>query len=121
LARHAASAYGGGIAKIQEEAMIHVLAIITTKPDKRDEVLALFKANMPAVHAEDGCIEYGPVVDAEGGFGAKFGGDTFVVVEKWASLDHLKAHAASPHMAAYGAKTKDLLANREIHVCEPAA
>jgi hypothetical protein len=24
-------------------------------------------------------------------------------------------------MAAYAAKTKDLLANREIHVCEPAA
>jgi quinol monooxygenase YgiN len=101
--------------------MIHVLAIITTKPGKRDEVLGLFKANMPAVHAEDGCIEYGPVIDAEGGFGVKFGGDTFVVVEKWASLDHLKAHAASPHMAAYGAKTKDLLASREIHVCEPAA
>ena len=101
--------------------MIHVLAIITTKPGKRDEVLALFKANMPAVHAEEGCIEYGPVIDAEGGFGAKFGADTFVVVEKWASLDHLKAHAASPHMAAYGAKTKDLLANREIHVCQPAA
>jgi quinol monooxygenase YgiN len=101
--------------------MIHVLAIITTKPGKRDEVLAAFRANMPAVHAEDGCVEYGPVVDAEGGPGAKFGADTFVVVEKWASLDHLKAHAASPHMAAYGAKTKDLLANREIHVCQPAA
>jgi quinol monooxygenase YgiN len=106
---------------IQEEPMIHVLAIITTKPGMRDEVLAAFRANMPAVHAEDGCIEYGPVVDAEGGFGAKFGADTFVVVEKWASLDHLKAHAASPHMSAYGAKTKDLLADREIHVCQPAA
>jgi quinol monooxygenase YgiN len=101
--------------------MIHVLAIITTKPGKRDEVLALFRANMPAVHAEGGCIEYGPVIDAEGGFGAKFGPDTFVVVEKWASADHLKAHAASPHMAAYAAKTKDLLANREIHVCQGAA
>jgi quinol monooxygenase YgiN len=101
--------------------MIHVLAIITTKPGKRDEVLSAFRANMPAVHAEAGCIEYGPVIDAEGGAGAKFGGDTFVVVEKWESLDHLKAHAASPHMAAYGAKTRDLLANREIHVCQPAA
>ena len=49
--------------------MIHVLAIITTKPGKRDEVLGLFRANMPAVHAEDGCVEYGPVIDAEGGFG----------------------------------------------------
>ena len=101
--------------------MIHVIAIITAKPGMRGAILEAFHANMPAVHAEDGCVEYGPVIDAEGGPGAKFGTDTFVVVEKWASLDHLKAHAASPHMAAYGAKTKDLLANREIHVCQPAA
>lgn len=99
--------------------MIHVLAIITTKPGKRSEVLALFKANMPAVHAEAGCIEYGPVIDADFP-GAKFGDDTFVVVEKWESADHLKAHAASPHMAAYGAKTKELLEKREIHVMQPA-
>ncbi len=101
--------------------MIHVIAIITTKPGMREAVLTEFRANMPAVHAEAGCIEYAPVVDAEGGFGAKFGPDTFVVVEKWESLDHLNAHARSPHMAAYAAKTKDLLANREIHVCQPAA
>jgi quinol monooxygenase YgiN len=101
--------------------MIHVLAIITTKPGKRDEVLAAFRANMPAVHAEKGCIEYGPVIDAEGGAGAKFGPDTFVVVEKWESLDHLKAHGASPHMAAYAAKTRDQLASSEIHVLSPAA
>ena len=100
--------------------MIHVLAIITTKPGKREEVLAMFRANMPAVHAEAGCIEYGPVIDADFP-GAKFGNDTFVVVEKWESAEHLKAHAASPHMAAYGAKTKELLEKREIHVMQPAA
>jgi quinol monooxygenase YgiN len=48
-----------------------------------------------------------------------FGEDTFVVVEKWASLPALQAHAAAPHMAAYGAKTKELLADRVIHVLEP--
>jgi quinol monooxygenase YgiN len=100
--------------------MIHVIAIITAKPGKRDVVLAHFRANMPAVHAEAGCIEYGPATDAEGGPGAKYGSDTFVVIEKWESLDHLKAHAASPHMQQYGAKTRDLLANREIHVLSPA-
>jgi len=31
--------------------MIHVIAIITAKPGKRDEVLSHFKANVPAVHA----------------------------------------------------------------------
>ncbi len=98
--------------------MIHVLAIITTKPGMRATVLEHFHANMPAVHAEDGCIEYGPVVDADFP-GAKFGEDTFVVVEKWESPEALKAHAASPHMAVYAAKTKDLLEKREIHVMSP--
>jgi quinol monooxygenase YgiN len=103
--------------------MIHVIAIITAKPNKRDAILEAFRANMPAVHAEAGCIEYGPAVDAEGvgGFQTPFGPDTFLVIEKWESPDHLKAHAASPHMAAYGARTKDLIASRVIHVLSPAA
>ena len=100
---------------------VHVLAVITTKPGKRGEVLANFNANVPAVHAEDGCIEYGAVVDCvEASFATAMGEDTFVVVEKWASLDHLKAHAAAPHMKAYGEKNKDLLADRKIHVMSDA-
>ena len=102
--------------------MIHVVAIITAKPGHRDAILEAFRGNMPAVHAEDGCIEYGPATDADGvgSFQTKFGPDTFLVIEKWESLNHLKAHAASPHMAAYGAKTKDLIASRVIHVLSPA-
>lgn len=102
--------------------MIHVLAIITAKPGQRDRVLEAFRANMPAVHAEQGCIEYAPAVDAEGmgGFQTKLGPDAFVVIEKWDSLDALKAHAAAPHMAAYAAKTKDMVASRIIHVLSPA-
>ncbi len=98
--------------------MVHVIAIITAKPGRRDEVLGHFRANVPAVRAEAGCIEYGATVDTDGGPFAKFGPDTFVVIEKWESMDHLKAHAASEHMKAYGAKTKDLLANRAVHVLQ---
>ena len=102
--------------------MIHVLAIITTKPGMRETILGHFRANMPAVHAEKGCIEYGPAVDAEGagGIQTKLGADTFVVIEKWESLDALEAHAAAPHMAAYAAKTKDRIASRIIHVLSPS-
>jgi quinol monooxygenase YgiN len=102
--------------------MIHVIAIITAKPGMREAVLKEFRANMPAVHAEKGCIEYGPAIDASG-MGAvqtAFGSDTFVVIEKWATLDDLKAHGAAPHMKAYAAKVKDMLANRVIHVLTPA-
>ena len=101
--------------------MIHVVAIITAKPGMRENILEAFRANMPAVHAEQGCIEYAPAIDAEGigGFQTKFGSDTLVVIEKWESPEALKAHAASPHMAAYAAKTKEWIANRVIHVLAP--
>ena len=102
--------------------MIHVLAVITAKPGMRSKILEHFKANVPAVRAEQGCIEYGAAVDAEDAlpFQTRWGPDTFVVVEKWESMDALKAHAAAPHMAAYGAKTKEMIASRVIHILSPA-
>lgn len=102
--------------------MIHVIAVITARPGAREQVLEAFRANMPACRAEDGCIEYGPAIDAEGlgSFQTKFGPDTFVVVEKWRDAQALKAHAAAPHMAAYAAKVKDLIANRVVYVLTPA-
>ncbi|HZM34988.1 MAG TPA: putative quinol monooxygenase [Burkholderiales bacterium] len=102
--------------------MIHVVALITAKPGKRAEVLQVFNANVPAVRAEKGCIEYGAAVDAQPALPIQtnHGDDTFVVIEKWESLEALKAHAAAPHMAAYAAKVKDLLAARVIHILQPA-
>lgn len=102
--------------------MIHVLAFITAKPGMRDKILEAFRANMPAVHAEQGCIEYGPAIDAEGAGAIQtaLGPDSFVVVEKWESMDALKAHGASPHMAAYAGKVREMIAKRVIHVLSPA-
>ncbi len=103
-------------------ASVHVLAILTAKPGKRAELLQIFKANVPAVRAEEGCIEYVATIDAEGAGSVqtRFGEDIFVVVEKWASLEALRAHAAAPHMKAYAEKAKDLIASRVIHVLSPA-
>ena len=103
--------------------MIYVIAVITAKPGQRDSILEAARANIPAVRAEDGCIEYAPTTDAEGlgSFQTKFGPDTFVFVEKWRDAAALKAHAAAPHMAAYAAKVKDLIASRVIHVLSPAS
>ena len=98
--------------------MIHVIAVITAKPGMRDTILTHFRANVPAVKAEQGCIEYGAAVDAENAlaFQTKYGPDTFLVIEKWESMDALKAHAAAPHMAEYAAKTRPLVAKRVVHV-----
>ena len=103
--------------------MIHVVAIITAKPGMRETVLQAFRANIPAVRAEDGCIEYGAAIDAEGvgSFQTKFGPDAFIAIEKWRDAGALKAHAAAPHMAAYAGSVKDMIASRVIHVLSPAA
>ena len=102
--------------------MIHVLAVITAKPGMRDSILEAFRSNVPAVRAENGCVEYGAAIDAENAlaFQTRYGADTFVVVEKWESMDALKAHAAAPHMAAYAAKTRERIASRVIHILSPA-
>ncbi len=101
---------------------IHVLAIITARPGMRDRMLEAFRANVPTVRAEAGCIEYQATVDAAGvgSLQTRFGEDTFVVVEKWESLEALKAHASAPHMSAYAAKVRDMVASRVIHVLSPA-
>ena len=102
--------------------MIHVMAIITAKPGQRETVLAAFRGNMPAVHAEEGCVQYEPVIDAPDAGPAQtpLGPDSFCVVEQWESMAALDAHARSPHMKEYGAKVKELLASRVIHILTPA-
>jgi len=101
--------------------MIHVVAVLTTKPGKREEVLGHFRANVPAVRAEQGCIEYGAAIDADPApaFQTKYGPDSFVVIEKWESIDALVAHSKAPHMQAFGAKVKELLAGRAVHILSP--
>ncbi|MFM9923931.1 putative quinol monooxygenase [Variovorax sp. H27-G14] len=101
--------------------MIHVVAVITAKPGQRARLLEAFADNRAAVLAEEGCIEYGATIDAQGipTSKASFGPETFVVIEKWESLAHLQAHGVAPHMKEHGAKTKEFVESRLIHVLEP--
>ena len=101
--------------------MVHVIAVITAKPGMRDSILQHARANLAAVRAEKGCIEYATAVDADPALPmqTKYGADTFVFIEKWESLEALKAHAAAAHMAAYAAKVKDMIAGRVIHILTP--
>ena len=80
--------------------MIHVVAIITAYPGQRSKVL-----DAPGLPASM----------------ATLGADTFVVIEKWADLAALQAHAVAPHMKAYAAQVKALTAARVIHVLERVA
>ncbi|MEO7338415.1 MAG: putative quinol monooxygenase [Caldimonas sp.] len=103
--------------------MIHVVAVITAHPGQRARILEAFLANVPAVRAEAGCIEYGATIDAQGmpASPGSVGPDTFVVIEKWETLAALQAHAIAPHMRAYASTVKEFTLSRVIHVLEPVA
>lgn len=101
--------------------MVNVIASIRVKPGARARFLEIFKANVPAVKAENGCVEYGPTVDLETGLPPqRLDPDVVTIIEKWSSLDTLRAHLAAPHMAAYREKVKDLVAGVELKVLQNA-
>lgn len=101
---------------------VYVIATITVNDGKRDELIRIFKGIVPDVHAEDGCIYYAPAVDIESGIPSQdpMRPDVMVVVEKWASLPALIVHLDAPHMHAYRAKVKDLVAGVTLQVLQPA-
>ena len=102
--------------------MLHVIATIELNPGTRQAFLAEFHKIVPLVRAEDGCIEYGPTVDAATDIErhALVGADTVVIIEKWTTLAALKAHLAAPHMLAYRPKVKDYIRAATMRVLEPA-
>ncbi len=102
--------------------MIFVVATIELNPGTRASFLAEFKKNVPLVLAENGCIAYAPAVDAETGFPTQFktGPNSVTVIEQWASVDALKAHAVAPHMKTYRIAVKDFVKNLELRVFDPA-
>jgi quinol monooxygenase YgiN len=102
--------------------MIHVIATIEVHEGKRDAFLAEFRRIVPLVRAEDGCIEYGPAVDVDAGLPVPTAlrPNVVTIVEKWASLDQLKAHLGAPHMIEYRTRVKDLVQRVSLQVLEPA-
>lgn len=101
--------------------MISVIASITLNPGSRDAFIEAFKANVPHVLAEEGCIEYFPAVDVATGLPPQVMDDNMVtVIEKWESVDDLRAHAGAPHMLAHRERTKGLVASMSLKVLEAA-
>ena len=101
--------------------MIHVIATIEVKPDGLAEFLDIFRANIPAVLAEDGCISYELTVDDPDS--AKLDitprDSVATVVEAWENIDALAAHLQAPHMKIYKQNTKDLVTNAKVNILKP--
>lgn len=102
--------------------MISVVATIRTAPGEREAVLRAFAEIVPQVRAEQGCLEYVPMVDIASGISAQGAvrGNVVTVVEKWQDLDALRQHLAAPHLVHFLEATKSKLAGLEIQVLSPA-
>jgi quinol monooxygenase YgiN len=101
--------------------MIHVIASIRVKAGRVPEFIAIFKANMPSVLGEKGCIEYVPTVDIDSGLPPQRKDENRVtIIEKWESLEALHAHLRAPHMLIYREQVKDIVEDLSITVLEDA-
>ena len=101
--------------------MIFVIANIQIAEGKQAAFVEEFKKIVPDVLAEDGCIEYGPTTDATTDLDKQQTDASIVtIVEKWESLDALKAHLVAPHMNAYRERVKDLVVGSQLRILEPA-
>jgi quinol monooxygenase YgiN len=101
--------------------MIHVLALVETTAGHRDDFLREFAQVAILVRQEQGCIEYGAAVDTNSELPMQQQlGDNFVlIIEKWESVDHLKAHLVAPHMSEYRIKVKSFVQSVKLQVLEP--
>jgi len=102
--------------------VVYVIATLEFAPGKRSAFLAEFAKFVSLVHAEQGCIEYVPVIDMDTDIASQHrkGPDSLTIVEKWASVDALRAHDTSAHMQAYRARVKDYVRSKEIRIMKAA-
>ncbi len=101
--------------------MINVIASIQVIEGKLSKFIEIFKSNVPKVIEEKGCIEYVPTVDVPTGFPPQeLNSNVVTIIEKWGSLEDLKAHLTSSHMLEYREKTKDLVEKISIKILKEA-
>ncbi len=102
--------------------MIRVLATIELAEGRRDDFLVEFAKIVPLVLEEQGCLEYGPMLDVPTSIGAQAGirENAVPVLEQWESVDALEAHLVTPHMIEYRKKVKEMVTGTELRILKPA-
>ena len=99
--------------------MISVIASIQVKENCLDSFLEIFKANVPKVMNEEGCVEYAPAIDLDTGLELQaLDPNVVTIFEKWKTLECLQAHLIVPHMLEYKAKVADLVEDVSLKVLQ---
>lgn len=90
--------------------MINVIASIHLKKGQLPKFIKIFKANIPAVLSEKGCVAYTPTVDVQTDLPPQqCDPDVVTIIEKWESLQDLKVHLSAPHMLEYREKVSSMV------------
>lgn len=102
-----------------DDGSVYVLCRFDLKPEAdRAEYVKRTLAVAPTVRQEKGCRLYTLVGDAATDWEApqRFGERTLWMLEKWDSIEALKAHLATPHMKAFGPTVRDMRTSGTFHV-----
>ncbi len=83
--------------------VLSLVAEIRARPGREAELGALLRALVPPTLAEEGCLDDALHV-------ARQDAGHFLLHENWASEALWQRHMASPHLAAFQARTEDLVA-----------
>ncbi len=102
--------------------MICVIATYETAAEHHGEFVALLRKLASQVLAEEGCLEYTPMVDLSTTIEAQvpMRPSVVTVVEKWESLDALEAHLIAPHMIAFRREARPMRCGVTLQVLRPA-
>jgi quinol monooxygenase YgiN len=76
-----------------------VVATLTPKPGRLQDLIEVMGATVPLVHDEPGCELYAVHSD----------GTSVIMVERWESPEALKVHSRGDNLKAFGAASADIL------------
>ena len=108
-------------AAMDQDGGVYVLCRFDLKPDADvADYTGRTLAVVPTVRAEDGCRMYTLLKDAATDWDKpmRFGERTMWMLEKWDSVDALKAHLETPHMKAFGPTVRPMRTASTFHVLE---
>lgn len=101
--------------------MLHILVTMMIKEGRMKEFLSICEELRPLVLREKGCLAYDYARETNSPLGIQepIEANRITLLERWESLDALKAHMETPHMKAAAPRMKDLRSSVSARVLEP--
>jgi quinol monooxygenase YgiN len=101
--------------------MVHILVTMMIKEGRMKEFIAVCEELRPMVLMEKGCLayEYTREIASPLGIQEPIEANRITLIERWDSLEALKAHMEAPHMKEVAPKVKELRSSVVARVLEP--